>query len=385
MAVSLSVLDRASEKVLEGDLAMAGSYFERAKAEGVPQPIVSLRFLTTDYLVYPLEFTDSTEYFGYLRDFLDVVKADEGYVAEYQKALRTFIDFKRLFLRAVALFYFSNIAVCSAGSTVVKEIFALYKYLKNNREMIINDDVYAIKTYAPSTDMKKLSTDLLKVETFCLNLLLSYTAEQHSVYTGKKYSATTIDYGYFASTEVRSTDQYYNYANVKPRLFLILGYEAYYDELLREYKANLAQLHGFDSPKVLREELKKLINLEDKSDENAKKYIKYAKVFEKEDASRDSYIKTLIKLNPFARPFKKLYQATFGIDSVGSFELDEYFPRKMWKGVCAMLSAAKGWSIETVRWLTIFLGCLGVGVIGYIALAIAMKSGHYFGVNIEKP
>jgi phage shock protein PspC (stress-responsive transcriptional regulator) len=168
-------------------------------------------------------------------------------------------------------------------------------------------------------------------------------------------------------------------------LFLISGYKAYYDELLREYKANLAQLHGFDSPKVLREEVKKLVNLDDKSDESAKRYIKYAKMFEKEDSSRDSFLKTLIKLNPFARPFKKFYQATFGIDSVGTFELDEYFPRKMLKGVCAMLSASKGWGIETVRWITVFLGCFGIGVIGYIVLALGMKTGHYFGVNIEKP
>ena len=136
---------------------------------------------------------------------------------------------------------------------------------------------------------------------------------------------------------------------------------------------------------MLREELKKLVDLADKSDESAKAYIKYAKLFEKDDASRDSYIKTLLKYNPFTKPFKKFYQAIFGIDSVGSFELNEYFPRKMYKGVCTMISYAKGWSVETVRWATIFLACFVVGIIGYAALAVGMKTGHYFGINVEKP
>lgn len=385
MAVSLNIVEKAVEKMLEGDLSMASSYFDRARTEGVPSSIIDLRYLTKNYLVYPLEYENATEYFQRLQDLHKLVKYDEGYASEYQKALATLVDFKRIFLRAVALFYFSDIAVCSADSVIVKEIFALYQYLKANKATMISDDVYEIATYAPSANINALAIDLLTVETFCLNLLLSYTAEQHSVYTGKKYSATTIDYGYFYSTEVRSTDQYYNYANVKPRLFLISGYKAYYADLLQEYNANLSQFSDFDCPKVLRKELKNLIALKDKSDESAKAYVKYAKLFEKEDASRDSYIKTMLKINPFTKPFMKFYQSIFGIDSVGSFELNEYFPRKMYKGVCAMIASAKGWSVETVRWGTIFLACFVVGIIGYAALAVGMKTGHYFGVNVEKP
>lgn len=385
MAVGFSILEQAANKMLEGDLAMASSYFDRARAEGIPSTIVNLRYLTKNYLVYPLEYEGATYYFDCLTALHKLVKHDEAYVEEYKRALATLVDFKRVFLRAVALFYFSDIAVCSTGSTVVKEIFSLYTFLKANKDSIALSDVYEIKTYLPTTNMQEFTTDLDKVIAFCLNLLLSYTAEQHSVYSGKKYSVTTIDYGYFYSTEVSARDQYYNYANIKPRLFLILGHEAYYYELLEEYKAKLAELHGFDSPTVLREELKKLINLKDKSDESAKAFIKYAKLFEKTDDSRDSYIKWMLKYNPFTKPFKGFYQALFGMDSVGSFELNEYFPRKMLTGVCTMISYAYGWKLETVRWATIFLGACFIGVLGYVALALAMKAGYYFGVNVEKP
>ena len=79
------------------------------------------------------------------------------------------------------------------------------------------------------------------------------------------------------------------------------------------------------------------------------------------------------------------YKPIFGSDKVGSFELDDYFPRKMISGVCTMLSYAKGWQVETVRWVTIFLGACFIGLIGYAGLALAMKSGYYFDINVEKP
>ena len=55
MAFSFVVLDKAMEKMLEGDLSMASSYLDRARAEGIPSSIVDLRYLTKNYLVYPLE------------------------------------------------------------------------------------------------------------------------------------------------------------------------------------------------------------------------------------------------------------------------------------------------------------------------------------------
>ena len=384
MAVSLSVLNTATQKLMEGNLELASSYFTRAIGEGVAATAVDLRFLTKNYLVYPLEYENATHYFACLQDLKGLAKTDEAYAEEYKKAVASLVDLKRLFLRSVALFYFSDIAVCSAGSVIVKEILALRNYLKENKNAILAEDVFEIKQYMPKVNWTKFATELGQIEAFCLNLLLSYTAEQHSVYTGKKYSAVTIDYGYFYSTEVSSRDTYYSYANVKPRLFLILGYEAYYDDFLQEYKDKLAELKGFDCPSVLREEVKKYVDLADKSDESAKEFKKYAKLFEKNDDSRDSFIKTMLKYNPFTKPFKKFYQAIFGIDSVGSFELDVYFPRKMYKGVCAMLSNAKGWKLETVRWTTILLCCFLVGLFGYAALAVGMKAGYYFGVNVEK-
>lgn len=384
MSVSLNMLNKATEKLLEGDLNLAHSYFNRARNEGVARVAVDLRFLTKNYLVYPLEYENAVRYFQCLLELNTLAKVDEVYKEEYCKALASFVDLKRLFLRSVSLFYFSDIAVCNAGSTVVKEILNLRDYVKENKNAIFNDDIFELKKYMPSVNLETLKMDFNMIEAFCLNLLLSYTAEQHSVYTGKKYSAVTVDYGYFYSTEVKARDQYYNYANIKPRLFLILGYEAYYDDFLQEYKEKLSEIKNFDCPKVLRAEVKKFVFLKDKSDESAKEFNKYAKLFEKDDNSRSSYIKSLLKLNPFARPFMGFYNAVFGFDYVGSFELDVYFPRKVYKGVCNMISCSTGWNLGTVRLLAIFFGGMLIGVFAYAVLAIAMKKGYYFGVNVEK-
>ena len=71
-------------------------------------------------------------------------------------------------------------------------------------------------------------------------------------------------------------------------------------------------------------------------------------------------------------------------NNIGSFELKEPFPQKKIWGVCSMLAAGKGWKVDTVRYVMMFLACFG-GIIAYVALAIAMKFGFYIGVTVEKP
>ncbi len=380
--MSFLSLAYAQEKMLKGDYAAASAYYERARQEGVSSSVVDLRYLTKNYLVYPLEYENSGIYFDLLSELHGIAQRNEEYAKEYVSALKSLLDLKRLFLRSVSLFYFSDIAVCSEDSVVLREIAEIQRCIKVKKEDILEKDIYEIQKFVPSYNKKRFARHLNEIEAFCMNILLSYTAEQHSVYQGKRYSAKTVDYGYFYSTTVESHDDYYNYANIKPRLF-ILGYRAYYNDILAVYREKLKELGDFDSPKVLREELTNLIKYKDKSDESAKEFIRYAKLFVKNDTSQESYLDLLNKFNPFS----KLNFLNFIIDKryIGSFELDVPFPRKRLSGVCSMISAGQGWHLDTTRWLTILVSCLGVGVFAYIGLAIAMRCGVYFGVTVEKP
>ena len=379
--MSFKTLEIAKEKLLKGDYDLASSYYARARSEGIANAVVDLRFLTKNYLVYPLEYEQASVYFELIKKVHALASNNEEYVQEYVLALESLLDIKRLFLRSLSLFYFSDIAVCASDSVVVREVAEIQRYIKVNKEDILDNDVYEIRKYFPKYNPKKFARDLNIIEAFCMNILLSYTAEQHSVYSGKRYDATTIDYGYFISTKVTAHDEYYNYANIKPRMYL-LGYEAYYEDLLEVYKEKLKEIGNFDSPSVLKKSLTALINHKDKGDRSAKDFIKYAKLFAKNDYSRDSFFGTLAKLTPFAKlnPIYHIVNKNY----IGSFELDEYFPRKKFLGVCSMLSAGQGWQIDTTRFIMLFACCMIVGVFAYFALAIAMRMGFYFGVNVEK-
>ncbi len=148
------------------------------------------------------------------------------------------------------------------------------------------------------------------------------------------------------------------------------------------YKQEVAKIKNFNSPVELRQALKELILHKDTHSKNAKEFLLYAKHFEKTDGSRESFLTTLNKFNPLAK--LNLMNLILDKRRVCSFEIGNYFTRKKWLGVCDMLSSAKGWSLDTVRWVTILLGCFGIGVLGYIGLAIAMKMGYYIDLNIEK-
>lgn len=385
--MSFPVLSYAKSKILEGDFNMAASYYNRARSEGVANCVVDLRYLTKEYLVYPIEYEGASNYFELLKQLKNLAETNDAYMEEYQVAINSLYDIRRLFLRALALFYFSDILVSSPNSVVLCEIAEIQRYIKENKDDILEKDIYELNKFIPKYNKKKFARDLNIIEAYCMNILLSYTAEQHSIYQGKRYSATTVDYGYFYSTTIRETDRYYNFANIKPRLFL-LGYEAYYHDIHRVYKNKLREIGGFDSPKELKKELTRYVQHKDKKDVSAKEFLKYMKHFEKDDSYRMSYFGTMREISKKINPLVRLDTFTDKMieNNVGSFELNEYFPQKKIAGVCSMLAAGQGWNVTTVRAVMVMAAAFaGLGALIYIVLAIAKKLGFYFGVNIQKP
>ena len=384
--MDFSVLDYAKTKLLAGDYNMATSYYNRARSEGIAECVVSLRYLTKEYLVYPLEYENSSNYFELLKELHELSNRNPIYKDEYLLGLASLLDIRRLFLRSLALFYFSDILVSSTNSVVLRQVADIQRYIKDNKSDILDADIYELGKNIPKYNKKKFAKDLNIIEAYCMNILLSYTAEQHSIYQGKRYSATTVEYGYFYSTTIRETNKYYNYANVKPRMFL-LGLEAYYYELHKIYKEKLKEIGNFDSPKELKKELASYVKHKSKRDKSSKEFNQYAKGFEKQDSSRDSWYGSTLKIARIINPLLWLNPMNKAVENnVGSFELNEYFPQKKVWGVCSMLSAGQGWSVDTVRVFMILFACFGgIGLIAYVILAIAKKLGFYFGVNVEKP
>ena len=383
--MSLSTLNYAKAKLLDGDLSMASSYFRRALDEGIATCVVELRYLTKNYLVYPLEYENSVRYFELIEQLKDIAEHNPEYIEEYMLAASSLADLRRLFLRSLSLFYFSDILVSSPDSVVLNEITKIQIYIKENKEKLLSDDAFGLDQYVARFNKGKYARDLNVIEAYCMNILLSFAAEQHSVYQGKRYNALTVDYGYFSSTTITESDRYYNYANIKPRMFL-LGLEAYYYDLCSVYEEKLSEIGNFDSPKELRKELTIYITHKDNSDNSAKDFLRYAKQYEKTDSSKQSWFSSLYKISSTLNPLLKLNPLNLVLNkNVGSFELNEYFPQKKVWGVCSMLAAGKGWSVDTVRYVMLFASCLYLGLFVYLGLAIAMKCGYYIGVNIEKP
>ncbi len=379
--INFDVLETAKQKMLQGDFSLAASYYGRARSEGVADSVVDIRYLTKNYLVYPIEYENSTEFFEILKKLKQLAENNSEYKKEYIMALKALIDIRRLFVRSLSLFYFSDIEVCRRDSIVVFQIGELYTYISKNIKSIAADDCYEIRRYLPATDFEKLNRDLEIVEIYCLNLLLSYTGVQQSTYTGKRYSAFTLDYGYFASTYVKSHDTYSNCATMQPRMFL-LNLEAYYEDSEKVFKHKMKKLK-FNSPVELKKELTYYIKKKCKKNPEERDFLAYSKHFEKQDYARQSYISILNTYNIWGR--LNLTTLLYDKNSVGSFELDVYFPRKKIWGVCDMLSVGHGWSLDTVRWCMMALSCLaGMGFFVYLGLAIMKKLNIYPNVHIKK-
>jgi len=389
--VNIMILEAAKQKLLNGDDRLAQAFYERAIEEGIPRDIVIMRKITKEYLLFPLDYVSPQEYFELLFKLKELAKTNNTYCGEYIKALNSLINIKKLFLRELSMYYFSELAVCYRDSLIVKHIYELSVYINKNMQEIVVGDCYELRYNISGVNMKQLGIDLLKIKAFCLNILLSYTAAQDSVYTGKTYHAHTYDYGWYSSTNVTSTDNYYNWAVIKPRLNLI-GFDAYYDVCLSQFDMTVSQVRkhvSFDCPKELQKEISNLVDYKKSKDPSDNEFYRLAEKNEKEDYSRQSFVKTLMKFNYMywisKSLFKKSYKKSYGMDEVGSFELDTYFTRKKIWGVCDMISCGSHWSIETVRWCMAVAGCMGIGLVAYLILGIAMKFGVYLpSITIEK-
>ncbi len=382
--MSLSLLETAKQKYINGEEKLAQAFYERAINEGVPNDVVVMRKITREYLLFPLDFIDASEYFNLLFKLKDLSK-NNNYKDEYIKALNSLLNIKKLFLRELSIYYFSELAVCYGNSLIVKHIHELFTYLHKNMNDIVDNDCYEIKYNIPNADMKKLKINLLKIKAFCLNILLSYSAAQDSAYTGTTYHAYTYDYGWYSSTSVSSTDNYANWAVMKPRLNMI-GLDAYYDEYLAEYQETVGKINkyvAFNSPKELRNEIVDLGVKRGRKGSSELDFYKLSKRLAKDDISRESFLSIAYKFNYLywlSKPFNtKLYKKS----DIGSFELDTYFTRKKIFGVCDMISCGTHWHIDTVRWL--MLGLIMFGGPIYLVLGIAMKFGFYLpNITIEK-
>ncbi len=378
----VNLLNQAKEYMLQGNNSLAAAYFYRAKTEGnVPKAIVDFRHLTKCHLVYPIEYENSTLYFDLIKEIKALADSSPEYVNEYKLALSTLADIKRMFLRAVSLFYYTDIEVCEWGSVVLKEILNLYKYLDKNKKVLTDNNTYGWDQYLPKTDLKKVETDLTKVELFCLNMLITYTAVQSTTYKGKRYDAYSIDYGSFISTDIVSRDVYRSFASIKCRLS-VLGFAEYYHDYCHDFDVKLSSVPGFDCSGELQKEITALLKHKDHRTTNEKEFVLYAKQFEKQTIESQSYLTMMAKLNPMLKPILNI--SLIDKRRCCSFKIGNIFHRKMWLGVCDMISAGKRWSIDTVRWGMIGLSCFVVGVYIYIGLAIAMKFGYYLGVDVEK-
>lgn len=382
--MNLSLLETAKQKYINGEEKLAQAFYERAISEGIPNDIVVMRKITREYLLFPLDFIDASEYFNLLFKLKDLSK-NNAYKDEYIKALNSLLNIKKMFLREISIYYFSELAVCYGNSLIVKHIHELFTYLHKNMNDIVDNDCYEIKYNIPNTDIKKLKIDLLKVKAFCLNILLSYSAAQDSAYTGTTYHAYTYDYGWYSSTSVSSTDNYANWAVIKPRLNMI-GLDAYYDEYLAEYQVTVGEINKyvvFNSPKELRKEIVDLGVKRGRKGSSELDFYKLSKRLAKDDISRESFLSIAYKFNYLywlSKPFNtKIYRK----GDIGSFELDTYFTRKKIFGVCDMISCGTHWHIDTVRWL--MLGLIMFGGPIYLVLGIAMKFGFYLpNITIEK-
>lgn len=393
MNSSVTMLDTAKKKFLDGEESLCAAYYARAREEGVPGCLVELHEMTRGYLVYPLDYYSGSRYFEALLELKLLAERDNSYIEEYRRALGSLNNILKLFLREVSLYYFSQLAVCYNNSLIVTRIHELLAYLCSNLDNIAVNDCYGLGTYLGIANLSVLRTDLLKVKAYCLRILLTYTAAQGSAYTGTTYNAYTFSYGCFSDTTVTSHDNYTTWAVIKPRLNMI-GAEAYYDDylaLLNQTEAEIKRYTNFDGAKELRECLTTLVDRKKPKTQDEKEFDLYAKLFEKSDPHQQSLFKML---NDFSNKFNPFYRFTAaksnkkltGMGEIGSFELDTYFTRKKLFGVCDMISCATHISIETVRFLTLILSILGgIGVIAYVALIFAMKTGFYLpGITVVK-
>lgn len=383
--MNLTLLDTAKKKIIEGNAETADSFYIRAMSEGIPTSIVDIHRMTNGHLFLAMDMYSPAKFFEGLDELKGISKTSPEIEAEYKKALTDLLNIRTLFLREIALLYFDEIAI-SSSANFSRSILDMFYYLEKEMDEIVDKDKYGVKEYFPNCDFKRFKQELLKVEAYCLNLLLMYTARKHTYRTGKTYYASTFDFGDYMYTEVNARDNYSSVASVMPRLKLV-GLEAYYNDYKTRFEEITKQIGGgFSSPEELKSEITRLVDRKDPKNDAEKDFYAYSKVFEKEDIERRSFFKLTGKLNPFYFMLKPIMKYAFGTDQVGSFDPDVVFTRKKMLGVCHMLSLANNWDIDTVRAIMIVAGCLVVGAFAYVALFISMKVGFYLpNITVDKP
>ena len=371
---TIPFLKTAKQKIMEGDTDLAYSFYGRALAENIPQAIVKLHQITKGYTLLSMCDSSPIAYFEYLKQFKKIVDNNETYKQEYLLALRSLLNLRELFLRDISINYFSEISTCSWSSSYAYSLNDVATYLESHLEEIVDLDCYGLSTYIPESDLNQFRTDLEKIIAYSLNMLLMYVGVKNTTKTGKSYYSVGMDFGSYYVSEIKSRDTYSSNAVVMPRLHFI-NLDAYYDDYLARFNA-LCEKLNFSSQAELKKEVSRLVDRRNPKDEEEKEFFNYAKLMAKEDLERLSYFTLFGSLNPFYGMIKPILKFCLGSQEVGSFELDNPFNRKRWLGVCNMIAWANNWSIETVRAIMLIASCFGIGVIVYLGLALAIKTGY---------
>lgn len=369
------LLNNARQQIIENEHELITSLYNRAYSQKLPSTLVNIHQITKGYMLLPMAEHSPVDYFHFLEQARCEADANEAYRAEYKVALETLVRIKDMFLRDVAVNYFCEVSTCSWESNYGKHLDALYVYLDANIDDIVDNDRFGLATYMPKYDMKKLRRDLKTVEAYSLNLLLMYVAHTSYHYEGKSYTANTIITDDYAYTQVNSHDNYSHNAVSRPRLYQVFK-EEYYPEYLAAFKALKKELK-ISTEAELKAEVSRLVDYKNPKNALEKEYFKYAKKRAKEDIARMSFFNTLGGLNPFYFMIKPILRVCLGAEAVGSFELDQPLTRKKWLGVCNMIAWATGWSVEMVRVITFICGCMGIGVLFYLALYLCIKTKLY--------
>jgi len=383
-ASTFSVLNNAKNKLVEGDPFAAESFYGRAVSEGIPSAIIDLHKITKGYMLLSMSEYSPIVYFECLKKIRKLADSSEIYRKEYEVALGTLKNIKDMFLRDVAVNYFSEVCTSSWQSNYGRSLDDMYIYLEGYIDEITDKDCYALATYAPDVDLGKLRRDLLTVEAYSLNVLLMYVAYKSTNYEGKTYYANTVDFGDYALVQVNSHDNYSHNAAIMPRLHHI-GKDAYYDDYLADLKKISAKLN-ISTADELKTQVGRLVDLKDAKNDAEKAYYDYAKKIAKDDIGRRSFFNTFGAFNPFYFMVKPILKVCVGAEEVGSFDTETVFTRKRWLGVCNMLAWANDWSVEMVRTMMFIAGCFcGLGLIAYLGLYLAMKSGFYLpNLSVQK-
>lgn len=381
---TFAILSKAKAKIIEGEDSMAMSLYSRAASENVPSSIMDLHKMTKGYMLLSMAEYSPVAYFECLKKIKKNADFNEQYREEYKIALDTLVNIKELFLRDVAINYFSEVSTCSWDSNYGKSLDDMYCYIEAHIDEITEKDCYGFATYKPGFDMNTLRRDLETIEAYSINMLLMYVTFKSTHYEGKSYYANAMDFGDYALIQVKSHDNYSHNALARPRLHQVLK-EAYYDDYLKKLN-DISSKINISTADELKTEVRRLVDRKNPKNDAEKEYFEYAKLIAKDDPGCDSYFKTFGSLYPgYNTLVKPILKACLGAEEVGSFKLDQPFTRKRLLGMCNMLAWANDWSIEMVRTVTLILGCLGIGVIAYFGLYLAVKFGFYLpNFSVEK-